>query len=115
MAEFLMVVGNISPLWMYTTAKLAARHSLPSRADDARIAGKLPEKRDVLTGVQIVIVIGTSQQLDGQAGQSSSYHEQAECLPTAKVVKQEVGQHIGRDLHSTTECCSCVQTSSSRA
>ena len=44
MAEFLMVVGNISPLWMYTTAKLAARHSLPSRADDARTAGKLPEK-----------------------------------------------------------------------
>merc|ERR1712096_378014 len=27
---------------MYTTAKLAARHSLPSRADDARTAGKLP-------------------------------------------------------------------------
>ena len=47
----------------------------------------------------------TSQQLYGEARQSSSYHEQAKCLPASKIVQQEVGEDIGRDLHSTTESC----------
>ena len=34
------VVGNISALWMYTTAKLAARESFPSSAREGTSQGR---------------------------------------------------------------------------